>query len=574
VVIGVFDTRTAAPQMLPLAKNDWTLIPTNTTVDAFKGDAVIGNGRFAAILRQKDACLELHSPKLGAVSKLRLISNDGEPAVSVTRLRLTENGKLGMTLQATFKTAKGTEVSANYRVKRGDVSVQVEPVAGAGRLRVESPGRFVILPDFFADDITLDATKISLDSLDLPSENFMLHPTADGEAIAMCVFENRQQDVKVTLAGKGSGRHVTGSEIGFEKKKIWVAVLDAPQIWHSRDVAAADAGRIINLNWTMPYPAQWRVDFQRTDDITHSWEMLLQERGFASYTRYNWLSKDSEVFAANREHWNTVLGTYSYPVWTDTEGRGYMQPLKSKKLQFAGPAVIYPIHRVKETPLEAFTVVDVMRATLGVGPCEHILDVQAHEGAYKGTATCGVRDRLNPIYTNKQQKALRDEVDKTLDDGLIFVKHVRGRIEDYKTFGKKMQKYLTEQKKAHPELAKQIEALETMNNEIDRRVEARKDKIKTPEHVAKMNEEFRKNVLGYEGPDALERCKAYTHALWVIGDNQDELSGELRWAVRILRQRAGIQMALDPRLAPIATEIRARTQEVLRNPAWHEGARQ
>ena len=88
-----------------------------------------------------------------------------------------------------------------------------------------------------------------------------------------------------------------------------------------------------------------------------------------------------------------------------------------------------------------------------------------------------------------------------------------------------------------------------------------------------MNEEFRKNVLDYDGPDALKRCKDYTQALVMIGDNQDELAGECRWVVKTLRQRAGILMALDPRVAPIASEIRARTQEALRNPANHEGAR-
>jgi hypothetical protein len=104
-------------------------------------------------------------------------------------------------------------------------------------------------------------------------------------------------------------------------------------------------------------------------------------------------------------------------------------------------------------------------------------------------------------------------------------------------------------------------------------VAARVTKIKTPEHVARMNEDFRKRVLDYEGPDALKRCQAYTQALVEIGHNQDELSGECRWVVKTLRQRAGILMALDPRVALIASEIRARTQEALRNPADHEGAR-
>ncbi|MSQ97042.1 MAG: hypothetical protein EXR98_21150 [Gemmataceae bacterium] len=574
--IAAWDTGTAAPASLRLLKNDWTAIPLDKTVDGFRGDAVLSNHRIAMVLRQKDASVEIHAVyATGTVarSRLRLQTGTGEPAVSVERVALVENAKGSATLSATFKTAKGIELAGKFRLKRGDVAVQIEPGPGAGKLRVESPGRFVILPDFFADDITLDATKLPLSSLDLPSENFVLHPTANGNAITMCVFENRQQDVKVTLVGKGAERQVTGSEIGFEKKKVWVALLEAPQIWHTRELTPKDTGKLISLDWTMPFPAQWRVDFSRPNDMTDSWEMLLQDTGYSTYMKHSWLGGEDEVIASDRHRWNTVLGTYSYPCWSDTQGRGYLQPIKSKKLQFAGPALIYPIHRVKQTPLNAFTVVDVMRNTLGVGPCEHILDVQSHKEEYKGRATCGVRDKLTPIYAAGEQKIQRAEVDKTLDDGLIFVKHIRGRINDYIAFGQKMRKHLAEQKKALPELAEFINEMDLLTQVIDEKVAARADKIKTPEHVVKMNADFRKNVLGYDGPDAIARCKAYTQALVVIGDNQDELSGECRWAVRTLRQRAGILMALDPRVALIATEIRNRTQEMLRNPAWHEGAR-
>ncbi len=214
-----------------------------------------------------------------------------------------------------------------------------------------------------------------------------------------------------------------------------------------------------------------------------------------------------------------------------------------------------------------------MRNTLGVGPCEHILDIEGQKAEYKGRATCSVRDTLTPIYEKNEQKEKRAVVDKTLDEGLTFVKHIRGRITRYVEFGHKMRDYLAEQKKAHPELSDFITEMDQFNDEIDKRVARRADKIKTPEHVAKMNEDFRKNVLNDDSPEALKGCKAYAKALVEIGDNQDELSAECRWAVKTLRQRAGILMALDPRVAPIASEIRARTQEALRNPANHEGAR-
>jgi hypothetical protein len=577
--ITVWDTRQPTRGvLLPSAlagKNAWTTL--DKTADEFQGDAVVSNGRIVAVVRRHASAVEVYAVKLGgAVSRvrLRLQTATGMPADRLERVALVENARGSVTLETVFKTALGNVVAGKFRLKRGDVAMQVEPGLSASKLLVECLGRFVILPDFFADDITLDAVKLPLTTVELPSENFVLHPTAGGDALVMCVFENRQQDVKVILAGKGSERQATGSEIGFERKKIWVALMEAPQIWHMRDIAAGDTGKVIHLDWKMPFPAQWRVDFSRPGDLTNSWEMLLQSPGYTSYTRHTWLSSETTTFQSDRENWNTVLGSYPYPVWSDADGRGYLEPIKSKMLQFVGPALIYPIHRVNDTPTDAFTVVDVMRNTLGVGPCEHILDVQSHKEEYKGQATCGVRDILNPIYASKRQKESRDEINKTLDDGLIFVRHIRGRINDYIAFGQKTRKYLAEQRKVHPELADFIDEMDTLAQEIARKVANRADKINTPEHVVKLMADFRKDVLDYEGLDAEKRCKAFTHALWIVGDNQDELSGELRWVARTLRQRAGIRMALDARVAAIATEIRNRTQEVLRGPAWHEGARQ
>jgi hypothetical protein len=576
--IVVWDTGQPAPAVLPLSKNDWTNILPETTADAFQGDAVLSNGRIAAVLRQKDAAVEVHAVKPdGAIARvqLRLHSAAGEPAISVARLALIENAKAGATIQATFKTAKGAEMTGKFRIKRGDVTVQVEPGTGAAKLRVESPGRFVVLPDFFADDIAIDATRLppSLSTVDLPSENFVLQMTAQGDAMAMSIFENRQQDMKVTLAGSGDRRVVTGAEIGFEGKKIWVALLDAPRIWHSLELKSTDTGNIVPMGWQMPFPAQWRVDFTRAGDLTDSWEMLLQDKTDGDFIKPSWLGSGDQTLPNTRRRWNTVLGTYAYPCWSNPDRQGFLQPPKNKVLQFDGPVVVYPINRVKQTPLEAFTVVDVMRNTLGVGPCEHILDLEGQKAEYKGRATCGVRDKLTPIYAGNQQIQKRAEVDKTLDEGLIFVTHIRGRITRYVEFEHKMRAYLAEQKKTHPELAEFIAEMDKLTQQIDARVAARAAKIQTPEHVARMNEEFRKNVLDYTGPDALKRCTDYTSALVVIGDNQDELSGECRWVVKTLRQRAGIALAMDPRVAPIAAEIRTRTQEALRNPANHEGAR-
>ena len=100
----------------------------------------------------------------------------------------------------------------------------------------------------------------------------------------------------------------------------------------------------------------------------------------------------------------------------------------------------------------------------------------------------------------------------------------------------------------------------------------RRTRIKTPARAAEMVAEFRATLLAYDGPDAPAKVKKFTHAWVDIGGNQDELVGECRMAVKWVRQRAGLLMAVDPRMAEIAREVRRRTQNALRNPAGHEAA--
>jgi hypothetical protein len=198
--------------------------------------------------------------------------------------------------------------------------------------------------------------------------------------------------------------------------------------------------------------------------------------------------------------------------------------------------------------------------------------LEGQKAEYKGRATCSCRDELAAIYEKNRQKQERPKIDKILDDGLIFVKHIRGRIERYVDFGHQMREYLAAQKKAHPELSQGLDELDKIAAEIDARVAARANEIKTPAYVAALNEDFRKNVRDDDGPNALANSKKYSEALVEIGGNQDELAGECRWVVKSLRQKAGMLLAQDPRLVGIAAEIRARTQVALRNPANHEGA--
>ena len=536
---------------------EWTPIARDQTPSSFQGDAAISNGRLTVVVRKGGKGAEVYAPE----GVLRAVLSAG----SVDRLSLVENGRGAVALEAG---------PVKFRLKRGDVAVEVEPGAGAKSLRVECASRFLVLPDFFADDILIDAAKLPLASTELPSENFLIHPLGKGDALGLTVYENREQDVRISLSGEGDARQVAASEIDFGKnRKIWFACLTGPGLWHAADVREADLKKVMPLGWTMPFPAQWRVDFSRTGDLTDSWEMIQQKEKGGEYFRQEWFTDWQRKMGKDRKRWTTVLGSFPYPCWIEHDGKGYLQPLQRGPLTFKGPAILFPLNRVKETPAEVFTVVDVVRSTLGMGPCEYILDLEGQKEKYAGINTCSVRDRFNEIFPAGQQKEKRKEMEKMLDDTLIFVRSIRKRIDEYLEFSRGMKTYLVEQKAKRPEAAAFLDEAIKLISEVDAREAVRRDKMKTPDFVAKLNDDFRKDGIALEGPEGVARAKEYGKALTEVGDNQDELVGEFRWVVKTLRQKAGLAMAMDPKLGPLAEEIRAMTQKMLRNPNALERAR-
>ena len=602
--ISVWDTNRASVSLDWDKRDAWELKLRNRKAISFQGDAVMSNGRLLAVLPKMESVIDVYSiaeDKPIRRVQLRLQTLAGEPAARLEYVALVENTRAAACLKATYQTAKGESITASFRLKRGGVALETSPGAGAGRLRINAPSRYVVLPDFFADDILIDPTRIPVSTAEIPSDNFLLHMTAEGNAIAMCVFENNDQDVQVTFTGAGDKRIATGSEIRFGKdRKVWVALLEGRGIWHGFELQDEDAGKIMPLGWKTPFAAQWRTNFTRRNGLTDSWEMLYPAEDGDGYIKPTWLPSGSkgqpsltatgEVdvdayktggpasnrLGPERERWITVLGSYLYPCWTDEEQMGYVQPLTHpdlKDVMFRGPSVIYPINRLPETPIDTYTAVDVMRGTLGVGPCEYLLSVEGQRQDHVGRATCHVRRLLNEIYENNQQKSKRNEIEIYLDDSLDFVKHIRNRINLYLDFGHEMTEYLVAQKKAHSELEDPLTEMEGIVGQLEARLSDRRDGIKSVEYVVTLNDSFRQNLLSYDGPDSLVRLKQYTDALTSVGGSQDRLVGECRWIVRALRQRAALTMAVNPKFADVAKEIRARTQKVLLKPSAYEGAR-
>jgi hypothetical protein len=556
-------------------KTAWKTLEEDDTSHVFQGDAVIVNERIALVFRKDSAGAELHS--VGSAPALRAVLAPQLENGRLTGFAVATNSADEIAVEATFANANSTG-HVRFEMQPGQPFVRTGSASGAADgLRIEAPCRYGLLPDFFASDIALDARELAADRVELPSENFFLHMLGSGEAIVAAIWNQREKEMEIALSGSGDARAIQASSIPFANKgSVYVGVLETPGIWHEHSVAKTDKGRVISLGWHVPFPAHWRMDWRQKEGMNDSWDMLI-ERNDGEFDKPDWFGQsdsfgNSDWNQGGRKRWTTVLGLFLYPCWIDRNGEACIQPLKNPG-NFEGTVLAYPVNRTPATPLTTFTFVDLVRATLGVGPCQYVLDVEGQQKKSAGRPTCATRALLDAIYTDKQQADRKAEVEQALDDVLAFMHLIRGRIEDYSEFSRQMQTYLQEQKKAHPELATFLDSLVSTSKRIDEAVKRRSKSIGTREYAGQLVDNFRNTLVGYEGSDAQDRCKKITAGFVEIGGNQDELVGECRLAVRILRQQAALAMASDPRVTEIAQEVRRRTHAMLRNPTSYEAPR-
>lgn len=143
----------------------------------------------------------------------------------------------------------------------------------------------------------------------------------------------------------------------------------------------------------------------------------------------------------------------------------------------------------------------------------------------------------------------------------VFVKAIQDRISSYVDFREQTLKYLAEQRTVHPEQAEFISKLEEQTKRIQSK---RVDGI---EPVSKMVAQVKPEIWAdIHKVDVHKICSNIAG----VGLGQDNTVAQCRQKVKVLRQMATIEMALNPKTSSVAKEIRKRTQKILRNPYGHE----
>jgi hypothetical protein len=349
----------------------------------------------------------------------------------------------------------------------------------------------------------------------------------------------------VSFTGEGEERKLAATDIYYGARgSVWTGVLEKKGIWYSRMLAKGEDTKGAPMDWQVPFAAKWKGDFVRKDGLVDS-------------HLYNpWIKPDKR----------TKKLTATLPKIRRRRGTpGY-----------EGPMVVYPIRRDEETPLDQMLLDDLMRLSLGSGPCGYILDVSGRTSSGKGIFTCSY-DWTIPrmLHQNKEEAGfLKEErvfVRTMHKHVLLFMKHIQDRIGGYAKFRTEMLAALEEREKKTPDLAgfigtlkKQVEKLPTKRPEGDKKVALLLAKIE--------------RGISVDIPENIGLAKGSSRPIPGTAERQDKQLANCRKAVKMLRALAVAEMVKDPEAGknPAAGEIvkmiRKKSHEILRNPAHHEGS--
>jgi len=539
-------------------RDGWQLVAPGTLAHyVFKGDAVIENDRLQVLFSAGCGGALVYSRSDVSKERRRMslipLSAKGAECGTITLLRVTQNTGDDVTLEVSSRSPSGESARTSVSLGVARSFVKVAPVENAAALRVGARARFAVMPDFFGDDTVFDPRKSPGERLFVPAENFLLSFTGEGNTILMSVWPAGDQEVQALIGGEKEDRFFEALEISFDKKSLWFAVLDAPGIWHSKVLEdASSVDKDIGTGWKRPFEARWRGDF-RLAGRTDSWEFESQRKDKASVAPF---------------------GNIVWPFWFNREEA--MIRLVNK--DYRGVALIYPLERARGTPLAVFTPVDMLRETLGTGPCEYILDREGLGTRSPGggrtlvsTGVCNTTGVMQHFFELGLECKERKLVEDLAEDVLAFNVTVRQRLEEYRASARQMTQLCNEAKKSNPGVEPVAERVEALEKRLDQVFKERLPAMKTPEQGIELIQKV-KELTREEDPENLGKYLVLAAQLRGLAGTQDSLAGVFRSEVRLFRREMSVIPTSDSASARFVEKLREMSRNVLRKKHYTEGA--
>lgn len=220
---------------------------------------------------------------------------------------------------------------------------------------------------------------------------------------------------------------------------------------------------------------------------------------------------------------------------------------------------MYPIDRSRSTPLTVFCPIDIMRNTLGVGPCQYVLEMEGLGSETPATPE-EVTRWVEKQFQRKRDARASEAVRERLERMTRHVEHARARVEHYREFAQQIRELCVSQE-GNEEASDRARGLRRIADDMARCIELRRGATKTPEVARELAEEM-VGLIGTE--NALTECRRLGAELRSIGAAQDNTLAKCRMAVRWLKQQARTAAETDGRAADLASKVQEEAEQMLR----------
>jgi hypothetical protein len=521
---------------------------------SFQGDAVIENEHLTAVFSSKKGCVVIYSGADSSQKKLELIPLQlkAKPA-SITFSRILQNTGDQAALEVTFSD-KETEdnYSGIFSIDKKQI-IEIKPAENMKGISLLCPIEYGIVPSFIGDDLIFNPREYSsMATLHVPSDNIFLGLLKGRNNILVITWPRGKQLMRLVIDNKErESRLIESVDFDNDGKSVYLALLDAPGIWHKEELKPSFLEKDVSVNWKKPFPAKWKTQ--------------LLEAGVK--TTYKFRESKDKI-------WRAITGHYTYPVWFKGENTFYHL---SKKIPPKGESIIYFLEG-KGSTASVSTPVDIMKETLGRQVCDTILDIAGrklrthHRRAGRGirrAATCGCTAAIEVVFKAGREVDKKEYVAEAVDDMVYFVTRHVERIGEYRDFARDMMSFLNLQRKSHTDLKQFLDSMETITQQIPREYNRQKENIKTLEYAAELARET-KALTQKKNPQNMPTYLALGEKWRAMGGAQDELIAKFHSITRKLFQEAGYSCVNQPRTLETGQDIRRRCRECLRNPDGYE----
>jgi hypothetical protein len=538
-------------------KTGWKIVPEDNLKHKFKGDTVFLNDKLTVVLRRNGCGAEVYSktadgsnpaPAAGAGVKQRAqlfaCAGGADQTTGLSSVRIIENNPAAVMLEVVFQTLQSKNVSVTYRLTTGQVCLEVSPGKGMNEFLIQVDSRYVVVPDFFADDLVFNPESFEGSLIGLPAENFLLHMLEGNNAIVMCVWESDKQSTQAVSLSTGQGHVINSCDIECVKdKRIWVAFMEGSNIWHERLISDDDKGRDIFLDWEPPFPAKWRADFIKKDELSESWNFVDEQQ--------------VDSVSAGDESASLCWFDGDRPCMRVPELRT-IERSKSSVVEHAWPVVVYPIDRSRATPLRVFCPIDILRNTLGVGPCQYILEKEGFGSELHPTADQVTR-WVESLFKKKKEGQASAEIGERLRQMVEHMRQTQTRIRQYGDFARQLRK-LKEEQEPDKAVAAALSKLWGIVDDLEQNIVIRSAATRPCESASLLADK----IIALIGQlDALGQCQKLGSQIRAIASVQDRALSKCRMAVRRLRQQCMMVADKEPQAADFAGELQEITEQML-----------